>query len=265
MFGRLQLCLCILLAALPVSAQTYAQRFWFPDGAGVELHTEATGSTQQTELSGGGRISSGQKGLAGNLSRFVVDSHNQTVFAYGIEARKASVPDAIAILLKPNSGGPTVSAVREFPAVKYGQEVKIEILANPSTGEKVYDVLRPVEGPNPAPGRSAVQGVWVPKLVVNGKVAPVKSSWAAAESARLYVPGHGAYFLSWENQPNYRLAGYVEKDRLIFLMDGDYVEMTFKGNVLPAADGGPVWVYHDPGFVPESHGGAVTCLLDSYR
>jgi hypothetical protein len=91
----------------------------------------------------------------------------------------------------------------------------------------------------------------------------VKSSWALDQFPRLYVPAHGAYFLSWESRPKYRLAGYIEKNRLIFLMDSEYVEMTFASNVLIATEGGPVWVYHDPGFVPD-HGGA-TCLLDSYR
>lgn len=246
------------LAAFSAAAQTYAQRFWFPDGAGLELRTETTGSTGQTDLSGGGTISYGR------VSRFVEDSHNTTVFAYGLEAHKAE-PDTITIRIKPGTAGnPTVSAVREFPAVKYGQEVKIEILANPSTGERVYDVLRPIEGPSPSLGRPAVQGIWVPKLVVNGQNVEVKSSWAIGQPARLYVPGHGAYYLSWESRPNFRLSGYIEKSRLIFLMDRQYVEMTFKSNVLTGAEGGPVWVYHDPGFVPGDHGGAA-CSLDSYR
>jgi len=252
-----RLLLAGLFAAFPVAAQSYAQRFWFPDGAGLELHTETSGSTKQTAF-GSGTISYGR------VSRFVQDSQNKTVFAYGLEAEVASQRDAIHIRLTPAQvGDPTVSAVREFPSVKYGQEVKIEILTNPATGERVYDVLRPIEGPNPWPGRIAVQSVWVPKLVVNGQAMAVKGSWARDQSPRLYVPGRGAYFLSLESRPKYRLAGYIEENRLIFLMDSQFVEMTFPGNVMSAADGGPVWVYHDPGFVPD-HGGA-TCLLDSYR
>ena len=232
------------MAATAAMSQGFAIRAWFPDGAGVELHTETTGSTGQTALSGGGMI------MYDQVSRFVRDSQDKTVFAYGLEAFRAREPEAIAIRIKPAGGGdPTVSAVREFPAVKYGQEVKIEILANPSTGERVYDVLRPVEGPSPSPGHLVVQGVSVPKLVVNGQTVAVKSSWAIGQPPRLYLPGHGAYYLAWETRPQYRLAGYIEKNRLIFLMDNEFVEMTFASKVLAAAEGGPVWVYHDPSFV----------------
>ncbi len=194
------------------------------------------------------------------VSRLVLDANNKTVFAYQLEAHRGPEPDEITIRIKPTGGSPTVSAVREFPAVKYGQEVKLEILANPATGERVYDVLRPVEGPSPSPGRRAVQGVSVPKLVVNGQTVAVKSSWSDGQPARLYVPGHGAYFLSWQSKPNYRLAGYIQGDRLIFLMDSEYVEMTFKRNVLDGSQGGPVWVRHDPGF-RAGNSRRVGCLL----
>jgi len=250
----------VVLAAGPACAQNYAQRFWFDDGAGIEMHTQNVGSQGIIEVNGGGSISAGDI-----VGRFVEDIHNKVIFAYELEAHRGPLPGEIGIRLKPSSAGPTVAAVRDFPAVKYGQEVKIEILVNPTTGEKIYDVLRPVEGPDPAPGRRAVQGVWVPKLVVNGKAMTVKSSWALGQEARLYVPGKGAYFLAWEARPDYRLAGYFENNRLIFLLDSEYVEMEFPGEkVLPAKAGGPVWVYRDPNFVPQTTTGGFTCLLDSY-
>ena len=247
-------------AAFSITAQTYATPAWFPDGSGVELHIETTGSTTQTELTGGGGIFIRQ-GIA-ELYRSVQDSHGTTIFGYRLEAYKAPEPNAITIrITQARAGDPTVSDVREFPAVKYGQEVKIEILTNPATGERVYDVLRPIEGRSPAPGQHAIGGVAIPKLVVNGQTLAVKSDWATGQSSpRLYIPGHGAYYLSWESRPKFRLAGYIEKSRLIFLMDSQYVDMTFPGNVL-TAEGGPGWIYHDPNF---AQGGA-TCLLDSYH
>jgi hypothetical protein len=253
-----------MLFAVSARAQHYAQRFWFDDGAGVELRTETTRSIAKTDVSGGGMISWDEATHDDKVSRYVLDSHDKTIFAYGLQASRGPGADEITIRLNPFGTGPTVAALREFKAVKYGQEVKIEILANPSTGERVFDVLRPVEGPSPSPGHRAVEAVSVPRLTVNGNAIAVKSSWATGQPARLSVPGHGAFYLSWESRPKSRLAGYIEKNRLIFLVDSEYVEMTFPGNVLGMADGGPVWVYHDPGFVPENQGGAV-CLLDSYR
>ena len=87
-----------------------------------------------------------------------------------------------------------------------------------------------------------------------GYASPLASGWQLPTALigrppRLYLPGHGAYYLAWETRPQYRLAGYIEKNRLIFLMDNEFVEMTFASKVLVAAEGGPVWVYHDPSFV----------------
>ena len=248
-----------LLAAFWATAQTYATPAWFPDGTGVELHIETTGSTTQIQLTGGGVIWIDQ-GIA-HVYRSVQYSHGKTVFGYELEAYKAREPSAIAIRITRGAGDPTVSDVREFPAVKYGQEVKIEILTNPATGERVYDVLRPIEGRSPAPGQHAIGGVTIPKLVVNGETVAVKSDWGGDQSPRLYIPGHGAYYMSWESRPKFRLAGYIEKNRLIFLMDRQYVEMAFPSNVLTKAEGGPVWIYHDPNFVQ----GGATCLLESYH
>ena len=248
-----------VLAACSAAAQTYAQRVWFPDGAGVEIHTETTGSTQQTELQGGGMLGDDR------VTRFIEDSHSKTVFAYELEANRAAEPNAVTIRIKPvGHGDTTVSALREFPAVKIGREVKLEILTNPTTGERVYDVLRPVEGPVVRPGYRSIEGLDVPKLVLNGQTMAVKGGWQRDGLPRLYVAGRGAYYLSWESRPKYRMAGYIEKGRLIFLMDNMYVEMTFAGNVLGEKEGGPVWVYLDPAFVPADRGGAA-CSLDSYR
>ena len=247
-----------VLAVLPAAAQSHVIRAWFPDGAGVELYTEIASSSQQTSVQGGGMIQNGR------LSRIVQDSQNTTVFSYDLEAEKAAEPGAVTIRIKPASGGtPTVAAVREFPSVKRGQEVRLEILANPATGERVYDVLRVADGPNPSPQGLAVQVVERPVsgpigLVVNGQSLVIKSTWTAGKPARLYLPGQGAFYLSWENRPKFRLAGYVEKNRLIFLMDSDYVEMTLGGNVLTTAERGPVWVYHDPGSDRQSPGAELT-------
>jgi hypothetical protein len=228
-------------------AQGHVIRAWFPDGAGVELYTEIAGSSQLTSVQGGGMIKNDR------LSRIVQDNQNTIVFSYDLEAEKAAEPGAVTIRIKPASGGtPTVSAVREFRSVKRGQEVRLEILANPTTGERVYDVFRVAEGLNPSPRGLSVQVVKRPargaiELVVNGQSLAIKSSWTAGKPARLYVPGQGAFYLSWEYLPKFRMAGYIEKNRLIFLMDSAYVEMTFGGNVLTTGERGPVWVYHEPG------------------
>ena len=256
----LRILIASLLGAASGAAQTYGQQFWFSDGAGLELHTETTGPTA---VAGGGMISWDEASRTDRVSRFVKDSQDKTIFSYELEARHADEPGGINIRIRPFQGGATVSRDREFKAVKYGQEVQFEILANPKTGERVYDVLRPIEGPSPNPGRLGIQAVSIPRLVVDGHVTAVKGSWPEKELPRLSIPGRGAFYLAWKSKPKYKLAGYLEKNRLVFLMDGAYVEMIFAGNVPGAQEAGPVWIYHDPNFKSTKDGGAV-CLLDSY-
>jgi hypothetical protein len=236
------------MAATTAMAQGYVTRAWFPDGAEVQLRTETTGGTQT--VPGGGGVT------GGHVFRILQDSHYTIVFAYEMEAHKVRDSGAVAIRIKPWTEGsrPTVSAAREFPSVKPGQEVKIEILTNPATGEQVYDVFRPGDEPNPYPGTCNVSVTAIPtttgvKLVVNGKAVWLVNLWSAGKPARLSLPGHGAYYLSWENRPKFRLAGYMQANRLVFLVDTEYVEMTFDGSVPTPAEGGPVWIYHDPGYV----------------
>jgi hypothetical protein len=237
------------MATTAATAQNYyVTRVWFPDGAEVQVHAETTGGTRQAVPGGGGVHD-------GHLFRILQDSRYNIVFEYELEAHKVRDSDAVTIRIRPASGGtPTVSGVREFTAVKLGQEVKVEILTNPSTGEKVFDVFRPADEPNPYPGTCNVSATAFPsttgvKLLLNGKALWLTNLWSAGKPARLYLPGHGAYYLSWENRPKFRLAGYMQGNRMVFLIDTEYVQMTFDSSVPTPAEGGPIWIYHDPGYV----------------
>jgi len=249
-----------VLVTTSAAGQSFT-RAWFPDGAEVRLRTETTGGTQT--VTGGGGIRDE------HLFRILQDSRYDVIFQYELEAERVRGSDAVTVRIKPTttiSGIPTIATVREFPAVRIGQEVKIEILANPATGERVYDIFRPDDEPSPAPGHSMVRVSVNPgspgvKLTVNGKPVWLENDWTPGKPARLHMPGQGAYYLSWESRRKFRLAGYVEKNRLIFLIDGQYVEMTFPDNVLTTAEGGPVWVYHDPNYVD----GRAMCFLETYR
>ena len=94
---------------------------------------------------------------------------------------------------------PTVDTVREFPAVRIGQVVTLDILFNPSTGEKVYEVIRPLTEPPPAsaPHHTVVTGGGVGDqlslkeiaLRVNGQSVDAPVSWMIGGAARIDVPG----------------------------------------------------------------------------
>src|SRR5262249_4144011 len=149
--GALMRSLALLaVASLSVAAQPFNRaRAWFPDGAGLEIHTESTGSTPiNTMGSLGIRQASASPEL---VNRPVVDRANSLLFISNLGASKVSMPGTVLIRVEPInpmieanilnekrpylrfSGAhlPTVAAVREFPAVKIGEAVTLDILHNP--------------------------------------------------------------------------------------------------------------------------------------
>jgi peroxiredoxin len=103
------------------------------------------------------------------------------VFAYHVEASRGPEPGTVTIRILPISAGtkagilmdreksgrpkvtgsnvPTVAAAREFHAVQIGEMVTLQILQSPSTGERIYDVLRPIADRSPSPGTMMVTAV----------------------------------------------------------------------------------------------------------
>jgi hypothetical protein len=247
-------------------------RAWFRDGTGIEIHTETTGPTQAvTHEPGQGVI-----GIAYDRSfRLITDKANNVLFGYYLDGKKSTVPNAEFIRISPIDSAalpsrldgrykyppgslPTVDTAREFPAVKIGQAVTLDILFNPSTGEKIYDVIRPLTEPSPAtaPNRSVVTGGGVGEqlslkeilLRVNGQKIDAPSSWMLGAAARIDVPGHGLFIISAYDPKNplFRPAVNADRNTLTWLADGQRVEITSKSNVLSRSESATIWVYYDP-------------------
>jgi hypothetical protein len=265
------------LLAFAQKDEPHKLRAWFSDGTGVEFEQEATGSTVLA-LHGGG-VSVSDEGI----ERVVQDKDGNILYAYFVEAWASPQAGTVTIRIKPldketearlrsqnspgwHATGPigTVAGVREFPGVRKGQAVRLEILYNPSTGEKIYDILRPSTDVSPMqsghPGAdAALAGEELSfreiALVVNGQKTAAQAGWLTGAAARLYLPGHGAYFLS-TYQPKtahvFRRIVYADRHNLEFAIDGDSIRITSNGNVLTRSESGTVWVYHDPQYRPES-------------
>lgn len=145
----------------------------------------------------------------------------------------------------------TVAAVRDFPAVKRGEAVMVDILQNPATGEKIYDVLRPSDDPPPSTAAKIADELVLGsfRIAINGeKFAQDTGGTVTGAGARIYVRKHGAYFLSLEAVPGFLEVGYANREKLSFSMGNEYVEIVAKQNVLTKSTHRPVWVKHDPAF-----------------
>lgn len=236
---------------------------WFLDGTGVEIHTESTGSTK---ISSRGEVGIGPGiGPEDALSRVVVDSGNNILFAYSLEASRGKSLDTVSIRVGPVSPAmeadilrraraarpptfsgahlPTVAAVREFPPIKIGEAVTLDILYKPSTGEKIYDVFRPITR----------QAISLKDIVVkvNGKIIMAPRSSMSGDAVRVDIPDHGAYVVALYGPQkipaiyNFQPIAHADGRVLSWEMDGEKVEIESRTNVLTQPATASLWVYHD--------------------
>ena len=229
-----------------------ALKIWFRDDTAVEIRTEST-NRNSTLLSTSGAVMSARE----DFRRIVIDKNGKTLFSYDIEGRKGA-RGIFTLRIKPvdSESVPTLAAARDFPPLRVGDEVQVDILLHPQTGERIYDVLRVsgqprpvIQKPKPAGDQLSFQEV---RVVLNGKtIHEPENSWIIGAAAMLYLPGKGSYYLSLAPSTEYpfQAAGWVDHAILRFKHDGDLVEVYGKSNVLQKSDYGTVWVYHEPGML----------------
>jgi len=260
----------LLFLASAVFAQAEAPKpltVRFGDGTVIEFRTESSLSSSPLSTSGSVEVRDGH-----DARRFVLDKDDHVIFGYYIEARKLG-QGAFEIRIKPGSTGdiPTLASARQFPPLRAGDAVQVDILYNPGTGEKLYDVLK-VVGERPAsheaPHRPARELFTLRefRVDINGKtIQQPQTIWMIGGSLMVSVSGHGDFYLSLSPCPASipcMASGWADHNVLRFHAGGELVEIVAKGNVLQDSDYRTVWVYHDPeseGRAAEDQGLGMTC------
>jgi hypothetical protein len=232
----------------------------FGDGTGLEIRTQSTGANLPVSTSGSNSVPAGY-----DFHRVVFDKQGALLLGYDIEARKAG-QGTFTVRIKPVDtnkfmiGGngkwldiPTVSGVREFPPLRVGDAVEVDILYHPVTGERIYDVLK-VTGerpparvaPEPAGERFSLENM---RVAINGKtIAEQRNIWMRGAGLMIYLPGRGESYLALSPSPDFPLqaSGWIDHNILRFFAGNEMVEITGKSNMLQKSDFGTVWVYHIP-------------------
>jgi hypothetical protein len=252
----------------------------FPDGTGLEIFTQTSGSSQ-IDSTGGMGIGPGV-GVQDLVNRVVVDRAGNILFVYNLEASQGASPGTVKIRIEPISAAseagmlrdaarpgrprfvgthlPTVAGVRDFPAVKIGEVVTLDILYNPSTGERVYDVLRPITGVSKT---MSVFSVVAPETIslkqiairINGQPLSAPAAWMIGAAVRIDIPGHGAYVVTASDpqasSPGFAAIAQADGKTLQWSMGRDRFEITSSTNVLTRSEKGTLWIYHDPHYLPD--------------
>jgi len=214
-----------------------------------------------------------------------VDRANNILFVYNLEASRGASPGTVKIRIEPISAAteagmlkdaaapgrrprfsgahlPTVAGVREFPAVRIGEAVTLDILYNPSTGEKIFDVLRPITTPpsgmsvTVAPARETISLKDI-AIRVNGRAMSAPASFIIGSAVRIDIPHHGTYVVAAYDphaaSSDHGFAAIARADgrTLSWAMGRDRVEIMSSMNVLTRSEKGVLWVYHDPHYQPD--------------
>jgi hypothetical protein len=271
----------LFLALMPTALYADPPRILhasFPDGTALEILTQTTGSSP---IDPRGEMGIGPgAGPRDMVNRVVVDRAGNILFAYNLEASHGAAPGTVKIRIDPISsaseatiiemsgmGGrprftgahlPTVAAVREFAAVQMGQAVTLDILQNPSTGETIYDVLRPIAASAHVMSVESVpsqETISLSRITVrvNGKSMPAPSSVVMGEAVRIDIPRHGAYILTAADphQADFTKIARADGKTLTWSTGSDRFEITSAANVLTQAEKGELWLFQDRHYQPD--------------
>jgi hypothetical protein len=263
---------CSFAQSAPPSGLTV----WFVDGTTLEIHTASSGANAPLSTSGSDAVANG------NTYHRIVSDKDSVLLGYDIVARKSRTEaDTFAIRIRPidtsqaGLGGngkwlpiPTINGVREFPPLKVGDAVQVDILYHPVTKERIYDVIKVLKPRSPSVGLPRIAGrrlsLQEVRITVNGKsVREPDGSWMVGGAIMLHLSGHGDFYFTLAPPQDFpfEARGWVDHTTLKFRDGADLIEITGKSNVLQDAETGPVWVYHDPQ-PPPSPGLSMSCADD---
>jgi len=160
-------------------------------------------------------------------------------------------PQVNVVVIAARRDYPTIVAAREFQVVRLGEAVSIDILFNPSTGEKIFDVIQPVAAVTEKPRRvRPEEEISLERITIsiNGRIVKeMRNNWIIGTGMKLSLPGKGTAYIVVQPSTSYPFqpVGRVDGTRLTFPVGNDFVEIVSRSNVLKTSEVGTVWVYHD--------------------
>jgi hypothetical protein len=129
-----------------------------------------------------------------------------------------------------------------------GEKVKLEVLSDPETGERLFDVLQPVTPPAPRrpPDPDLELSLENIHLSVNGAlVAELRNQWMIGVAVKIGLPRIGTVYLARTPRADWERAE-VNGKRLSFAVGPDRVEIVSESNLLKLRETGAVWFHLDP-------------------
>jgi hypothetical protein len=269
--GKAILVLLMVTAALPAAAQVSVSA---PNGNEVQM-------TARMEP-GSAVVPSGVRtGGVGRVHRIVLDHSQRRYFAYDLLVEPKDGSQALRVRFEPFSLSATELAEMRMvdpswtpipllkypvvPDVRAGDTVAIDLLENPTTGQKVVDYLvfkrsTLTAAAEPSPLRDLslaeveleLQNI---RISVNGTVMDASLRFGGGISGAavwFYLPERGRFVMSLLPNPKlgFRRAGEVSDRSLTFTVGRERYDMQSTNRIVPAGGRFNLYVLHDPKWRP---------------
>ncbi len=266
-----------LFAILPLlfcGAEAQELGVGFPNGTSLKIRTQVGGAGYQVSSAGMVVVD------ANTVHRMVMDNSGKIVFAYDLEAHL--VGHELTLRVKPldqnyeqrlrreswfPKGSPldnngrlySFAKMREVPGVHAGDTVSLDLLSNPTTGDKITDLiqasLQSLNTPHQENAGADEFQLSRIRISIDGKPVtqdPATSASLTGAAAMIYLPGRGGYFFSREPVASYgfQRIGNVVGNQLLFTLGKELFMVMSEQPILKNAGASQVWVYHDPGYKP---------------
>ena len=263
--------LLVVTAAVPAAAQISVSA---PNGIEVQM-------TARIEP-GSARIPSGVIAVSvGRFHRVVLDRNQRRYFAYDLLVEPKDGSQALQVRIEPFSLSATELAETQMvdpswtpipllkypvvPDVRAGDTVAIDLLENPTTGQRVVDYLafklsNPAVAAEPSPlGDLSLAEVELQlknfRISLNGTVLDTSTRLGGSISGTalwFYLPERGRFIMSLVPNPKlgFRRAGEVSNRSLTFTEGRERYDIQSTSRIVPAWGRFNLYVLHDPKWRP---------------
>jgi hypothetical protein len=212
--------------------------------------------------------------------RYVVDRKQRKYFGYDIAIEPLS-DGTFRATFKPLSirperifdsdpSGWTLISIPKYPEpqrVREGDTIALDLMVNPSTGQRLVDYLTITASEKTrftriaGPARDLqIEDVSMqlssPQVTMNGKKASTEGDFHGAARGPIvwfYIPDRGRYVLSMARRDSlgFRKAGEVRGDKITFTWGNDSFEIANRERVVTARDNVfALYVYYDASYFP---------------
>jgi hypothetical protein len=272
----------VLTTAAPAAAQVSVS---LPNGIDVQLTARMVPGSAQVP-------SAVRVGTIGRINRVVLDRSQRRYFAYDVLIESQNGAQGLQVRFEPSRLSVTELAEMQvvdptwtaIPLLKYplvprarvGDTVAIDLLENPSTGQKVVDYLvfkRSNATAPPEPGQLrdlSLDEVELQlenfRISVNGMVLDASTRVGGGISGAalwFYRPERGRFVLSLRPNPKlgFRRAGEVIDRSLSFVEGGERYDIHSTSRIAPAGGRFNLYVLHDPNWRPAAEDATLPLIV----